>query len=303
MDIVLILLFYVYVQASTGQVAKYKDHSNIYFYKPGYLVEIRYRPIHIYTDLAPNSKDYNTPLSKMRRSFGFGHLYEDYSYITSITYQPTGDNPVVPKGSYGPYGLPTVATIVLRPESAFETISYSEEKITLQTTLARIGGFLSLIGALIAFFFGMSAISPWGVITLIPCLRQEVSNSFISSNGYRPFTTPLENVKESGSTTEPQTEDVETRYLKERLNQLEQVLSQYYLDGKVFLQERTTEAGNDQSGDTVASGGSPVSENITLTTISETMTTSETATEHGCSSSRKETTSVFRGKQRAEAHC
>ncbi|KAF9369198.1 hypothetical protein CPB97_003819, partial [Podila verticillata] len=218
--------------ASTGQVAKYKDHSNIYFYKPGYLVEIRYRPIHIYTDLAPNSKDYNTPLSKMRRSFGFGHLYEDYSYITSITYQPTGDNPVVPKGSYGPYGLPTVATIVLRPESAFETISYSEEKITLQTTLARIGGFLSLIGALIAFFFGMSAISPWGVITLIPCLRQEVSNSFISSNGYRPFTTPLENVKESGSTTEPQTEDVETRYLKERLNQLEQVLSQYYLDGK-----------------------------------------------------------------------
>lgn len=156
MDIVVhVLLLYVYVQASTGQISDYKHHSNIYFYKPGYFVEIRYRPIHIYTDLAPNSKDFNTPLSKLRRSLGFGHLYEDYSYITSITYQSTQD-------TSDSYGSPNAATIILRPESAFETISYSEEKITLQTTLARIGGFLSLIGALIAFFFGMSAISPWG---------------------------------------------------------------------------------------------------------------------------------------------
>ncbi|KAF9369771.1 hypothetical protein CPB97_003316, partial [Podila verticillata] len=107
--------------------------------------------------MAPYNKDFDTVESRVRRFFGVERQYEDYSYTTSITYQPKPAS----------YGLDTEATIILRPESAFETISYSEQKIRLLDTLSSIGGFLGLAGAVIIFLFGMSEVSPWGTITQI----------------------------------------------------------------------------------------------------------------------------------------
>ncbi|KAG0051260.1 hypothetical protein BGZ89_003608 [Linnemannia elongata] len=211
---------------STGQAAAYKDRSNVYFYKPGYIVEIRYRPLHIYTGMAPYNKDYHTINSQVRRFFGVERRYEDYSYTTSVIYQP---KPAT-------YGLDTEATIILRPESAFETISYSEQKIRFLDTLSSIGGFLGLAGTTIIFLFGMSPNSPWGIIAQ-PVRRKvwrSLNASELTAGGIPlPFT-----VQDNGDADWDIGEAKRTSYLKRRVDNMERVLRDYYVDAEFFVFQR-----------------------------------------------------------------
>ncbi|GJJ75583.1 hypothetical protein EMPS_07941 [Entomortierella parvispora] len=210
------------------------DLFNQYYFLPGHFVEIRYTPLtfNYYPTITPS----NTTLEKFVNFLGFTSASTDYSYQSTVAHIP------FPSGVYD--NLTTV--IILRPQSTLNQLSYQTEKTTFRDTMSSIGGLLGIVGSFIGFLFGASVLSPWGFIAGIPFFRRKISGSLAKaydtpdglSKG--PFTTKIEEVGQFGPEIHEKgngsvsAADLKLTMLKERLDELELVLSEYYLDGDVF---------------------------------------------------------------------
>ncbi|KAG0300442.1 hypothetical protein BGZ98_009172, partial [Dissophora globulifera] len=202
------------------------DMNNQYYFQPGHFVEIHYTPIHFFqpSTIGPE----NGFFENIKIFMGYGAQIERYSYET---------NAIVTPFMAGVFDALTTV-IILRPSSTLEITYYSEEKVTFRDTMAKIGGLIGIVGSLIVFLFGASLMSPWGFIAGIPYFRERITRSMAlaydtdSGLSKGPFTIRPEDIGkfEKGiSTTEQR-----MILLKERVDELEFVLREYYLDGDVF---------------------------------------------------------------------
>ncbi|KAG0254933.1 hypothetical protein BG011_005422 [Mortierella polycephala] len=211
---------------TTSGVFTAHDLFNYYDFLPGHYVTIRYTPLQFFQVFRPNST--TSTLDRFKSFLGLMGHESDFSY------QSTVEHISFPEGVYN--NLTSV--VILRPQSFIEVISYQEEKSSFKDTMSQIGGLISIVSSILVFLFGVSLMSPWGFIAGIPFFRRRITNSlaksFNSPEGFSkgPFTT---NVKEIG-VFDPHvpTTDMRITLLKERVDELELVLSEYYLDGEVF---------------------------------------------------------------------
>jgi len=210
------------------------DDYNQYYFLPGHFVEIRYTPLTFNYYAALTSS--NTTREKFVNFFGFTPVSTDYSYQSTVAHIP------FPPGVYD--NLTSV--ILLRPQSTLNEVSYQTEKTTFRDTMSSIGGLLGIVSSFIGFLFGASVLSPWGFIAGIPFFRRKISGSLAKaydtpdglSKG--PFTTKIDEIGQFGPEISKRgagqisAEELKLTMLKERLDELELVLSEYYLDGEVF---------------------------------------------------------------------
>ncbi|KAG0050129.1 hypothetical protein BGZ83_005088 [Gryganskiella cystojenkinii] len=139
------------------------------------------------------------------------------------------------------------SVIILRPQSNLTSLSYQAEETTFRDTMSSIGGLIGIVGSIIGFLFGAAVLSPWGFVAGLPWFRRRISGSlakaYDSADGLSkgPFTTKIDEIGQFDPTTIPEqgtktmsATEMKIILLKERLDELELVLSEFYLDGKVF---------------------------------------------------------------------
>ncbi|CAO3571065.1 unnamed protein product [Mortierella alpina] len=203
-----------------------RDYLNTYSFTPGHFVEIRFTPVQFFTVFRPAEN--STTWEKFKSFIGYMDLVEDFSYQSTVQHIP------FPIGMYGPHST----VIVIRAPSALEFTEYEEEKTSFKDTMSKIGGLLSLVGSVVVFLFGVSLVSPWGFLASLPFFRRRMSNSlakaYDSADGLSkgPFTTQINEIGDFDDTVP--TNEMKIIMLKERIDELELVLSEYYLDGCVF---------------------------------------------------------------------
>ncbi|KAF9899040.1 hypothetical protein BX616_003339 [Lobosporangium transversale] len=204
-----------------------RDKFNQFYFLPGHFVEIRYTPLN-YNEAYRPGPDASF-VQRFKAFLGHGGQNETFSYRSTVQHMP------FPHGMYD--DLTTV--LLLRPQSNVEIISYAAEGVTFRDTMANIGGLMGLVSSLIVFLFGASLASPWGLIADIPCFRRRITGSLAKAydthDGYSkgPFTTRAEDIGKFHD-TEVQTQDQKIMLLKERIDELEMVLSDFYLSSDVF---------------------------------------------------------------------
>jgi len=159
---------------------------------------------------------------------GFGGEEHDFSYRSSVDHSP------FPEGVYSN----TTSIIVLRPQSNIEIIVYAQDKIAFRDVMSSVGGLIGMVGSVIVFLFGSSLISPWGFFSTIPYFQKRITGSmskaYDGADGLSrgPFTTKIE---DTGSFDRHlTTHDEKLILLKERVDELEIVLSEYYLNAEIF---------------------------------------------------------------------
>ncbi|KAF9990096.1 hypothetical protein BGZ75_003643 [Mortierella antarctica] len=212
--------------STQGQAPTTRDMFNSYAFTPGHFVEIRYTSVQFFTIFRPD--EFSSTWERFKSFIGYMDPVEDYSYQSTVQHIP------FPIGMYGPHS----SVIVLRPPSVVEFTEYEEEKTSFKDTMAKIGGLLSLVGSIVVFLFGVSLVSPWGFLASLPFFRRRMSNSlakaYNSAEGFSkgPFTTHIDEIGDFDHTVP--TNDMKITMLKERIDELELVLSEYYLDGCVF---------------------------------------------------------------------
>ncbi|KAF9571152.1 hypothetical protein EC968_000955 [Mortierella alpina] len=211
---------------STTRNQTTRDLFNRYAFTPGHFVEIRYTSVQFFTVLKPGPT--STTWEKFKSFIGYMDAVEDFSYQSTVQHIP------FPADLYGPNST----VIIIRPPSILEFTEYEEEKTSFKDTMAKIGGLLSLVGSVVVFLFGVSLVSPWGFLASLPFFRRRMSNSlakaYNSAEGLSkgPFTTRIDEIGDFDHTVP--TDDMKITMLKERIDELELVLSEYYLDGCVF---------------------------------------------------------------------
>ncbi|KAF9355084.1 hypothetical protein BGX34_010656 [Mortierella sp. NVP85] len=202
------------------------DLFNQYYFRPGHFVEIRYTPIHVISSYRPGVNA--TLFRRFCAWTGFGGEEHDYSYRSSVDHSP------FPEGMY----TNTTSIIVLRPQSNVEITVYAQEKIAFRDVMSSVGGLIGIVGSVIVFLFGSSLISPWGFFSSIPYFEKRITESmskaYDGADGLSrgPFTTKIE---DTGSFDRHlTTNDEKLILLKERVDELEIVLSEYYLNTEIF---------------------------------------------------------------------
>ncbi|KAF9899041.1 hypothetical protein BX616_003340 [Lobosporangium transversale] len=202
--------------------------QNQYHFLPGHFVEIRYTPVHLYEAYRIEGDENPSLLQRFKSFLGYDENQEDFSYESTVSQIP------FPEGLYN--NMTTV--IIIRAHTNLEIISYAEEKVTFRDTMSKIGGLIGVVGSIIVFLFGASLLSPWGYVAGLRFFRQRISASmamaYDTQDGLSkgPFTTQFE---ETGK-FDPEIVTMEQKIvlLKERIDELEMVLSEYYLDPEVF---------------------------------------------------------------------
>ncbi|KAG0337332.1 hypothetical protein BG004_007679, partial [Podila humilis] len=208
-----------------------QDIFNEYYYQPGHYVEIRYTPIEVHSPQPTKPSD--NIFTRIKNYAGFAEDFVTYSYESSVSFKPF---PASIMASRGYNNLTTV--LMFRPQSALQFIYFTEEKTSFRDTMSSIGGLLSLAASVIAFLFGASLMSPWGKLVDMPYFRRKVAGSlakaYASEDGISkgPFTSKIEDIGkfEQGMSSA----DVRITLLKERLDELELVLTEYYIEGEIF---------------------------------------------------------------------
>lgn len=208
-----------------------QDRFNEYYYQPGHYVELRYTPIEVHDQ--PKTGDTSNPFTKLKIFAGFGDEVVTYSYETTVSFKPFPAEVMATQN----YTADTTV-IIIRPQSALQFIYYREEKTNFRDTMSSIGGLLSIAGSVIAFLFGAGLLSPWGKLVEIPFFRRKVAGSLAKAYGSDdgiskgPFTGRIEDIGKF----DPDMASHETRItlLKERMDELELVLTEYYLEGDIF---------------------------------------------------------------------
>ncbi|KAF9350425.1 hypothetical protein BGX26_011401 [Mortierella sp. AD094] len=200
-----------------------EDTTNRYFFYTGHIIEIRYAALHRYQAYRPVIGD---PIWKKIKAFlGYGGQIELYSYKSSVDHIPFAN------GAYDN----TTTVIVIRPLTDVESITYAVEKTTFRDTLAKIGGLMGIIASVIIYLFGHTRFSPWGAMARFPPFKSLIISELGEvRKGYRPSNGPFTvRVEEIGTYNDSMSSDVNS--LKERLDELEVVLAEYYLESQFFF--------------------------------------------------------------------
>ncbi|KAG0017326.1 hypothetical protein BGZ81_010788 [Podila clonocystis] len=201
-----------------------RDLLNHYYFLPGHFVVVRYTPLQFYKVYKPNEN--TTRLEHFISFLGFMKKVPDFSYQSTVEHIP------FPKGWYN--NMTTV--IVLRPQSTIEVITYQDEKKSFKDTMAKIGGLMGFVSSVLVFLFGASLLSPWGFIAGIPCFRRRIINSlaeaYYSPDSSGPFTIKSNNIGRFDSRHTSVWRMI--KLLKQRVDELELVLSDYFVDTSVF---------------------------------------------------------------------
>ncbi|KAI8355773.1 hypothetical protein B0O80DRAFT_447900 [Mortierella sp. GBAus27b] len=199
---------------------------NKYYFRPGYYVEIRYIPTHTFKAYRPEGDA--SILQRLVAFLGFGGREEIFSYRSTVNHTP------FPDGMYPN----TTTIIILRPQSDVEVFYYAEEKIAFRNVMSNIGGLIGMVGSAIVFLFGSSLLSPWGFFSTIRFFRKRIADSMAKeyndeeSYSKGPFTTQIH---ETGKFDDDiNTTETKITLLKERIDELEIVLAEYYLNATVF---------------------------------------------------------------------
>ncbi|KAG0037044.1 hypothetical protein BGZ82_003256 [Podila clonocystis] len=228
-----------------------QDQVNQYFYQPGYYVEIRYTPIEIHSPPLPGNL-----FTNIKNFAGFGDEVVSYSYETTAHFKP-------------------FAASVMRERN------YTADTTTsFRDTMSSIGGLLSLAGSVIAFLFGAGLMSPWGKLVEMPYFRRKVAGSLAKAYGSEdgiskgPFTGRIEDIGKFDP--DMASHEIRITLLKERMDELELVLTEFYLEGDIFqdyaserLQlkkekhEALVRAASTRNG-VVQGGGGPAGQDIPL---------------------------------------
>ncbi|KAG0204150.1 hypothetical protein BGX28_003801 [Mortierella sp. GBA30] len=217
-------LYLIHPESNTNLTSR--DLFNEYAFTPGHFVEIRYSPVSFSTVYRPGTNA--TTLDRFSSFLGFKGPVKDFSYQSTIQHIP------YPTGYYNN----RTSVIVLRPQSSVEILEHEEEKTSFKDTMSKIGGLMGLVGSILVFLFGASLLSPWGFLASIPFFRRRMSNSlakaYDSSEGLSkgPFTTRIDEI--GGFEPSAPTTEMRVVMLKERIDELELVLSEFYLNGSVF---------------------------------------------------------------------
>ncbi|KAF9584030.1 hypothetical protein BGW38_007809 [Lunasporangiospora selenospora] len=221
-----------------------KDYGNQYQFLPGHIVQIRYKPIR-YNMIAPPEEEnivYNS-LQRIRNFFGFGVQVEDLTYETTIEHMPPTQN----------FSLsPFETLLIIRPKSDIESTQFLQEAPIIQDTLSKIGGLVSLVGSILVFLFGMNLVSPWGIVASIPWFRQRIARSLAKAYGNEsghsdgPFIVGNDQIGLLDEKMQAMTQGQQILLLKERLDELEAVLRDFYLDGSIFEDYARTAKSKDQ---------------------------------------------------------
>ncbi|KAF8924028.1 hypothetical protein BGZ58_002255 [Dissophora ornata] len=202
------------------------DMTNQYFFLPGHYVEIHYTPLQFSQVYQPDS---TTSLFRRFQVFmGYGGEVMDYSYQSTAMVTP-----------FLPGSFDNATTIIIiRPASSVEILTTADEKVTFRDTMSNIGGLIGIVGSVIVFLFGASLMSPWGFVAGVPYFRNRICRSmaeaYDTENGLSkgPFTLDQNEIGTfDGDIVTP---DQKMTLLKERIDELELVLSEYYLNGDVF---------------------------------------------------------------------
>ncbi|KAG0084501.1 hypothetical protein BGZ93_001202, partial [Podila epicladia] len=206
-----------------------QDRFNEYYYQPGHYVEILYTPVEVHSPPLDSSKLF----TRIKNFAGFGDEVVTYSYESTISFKPFPASVAARKG----YTNETTV-IILRPQASLEFIYYREEKTNFRDTMSSIGGLLSLAGSVIAFLFGAGLLSPWGKLVEMPFFRRKVAGSlakaYASEDGISkgPFTGEIQNIGKFDP--DMASHEIRITLLKERMDELELVLTEYYLEGDIF---------------------------------------------------------------------
>ncbi|KAG0357286.1 hypothetical protein BGZ54_000377, partial [Gamsiella multidivaricata] len=211
-----------------------REKPNQYFFLPGHFVEIRYTPQYFYEVYDPNvnpdgtERNNATVLQKFKAFMGYG------GDVEIPTYQSTVEHIPFPTGMYDNM----TSIIILRPEAKLVIKTYASEDVTFRDTMSKIGGLIGLVGSMLVFLFGASLMSPWGFIAGVPFFRRRISGSlakaYDNEDGLSkgPFTIKIEEV--GSFDPDVRTVDEKMTFLKERVDELEIVLREYYLSSEVF---------------------------------------------------------------------
>ncbi|KAG0324238.1 hypothetical protein BG000_002281 [Podila horticola] len=206
-----------------------QDKFNEYFYQPGYYVEIRYTPIEVHSP--PVSSD--NVFTNIKNFVGFGDEVVTYSYETTADFKPFPAS-VMQQMNY----TADTTVFIIRPQSPLQFIYYTEDKTNFRDTMSSIGGLLSIAGSVIAFLFGAGLLSPWGKLVEMPFFRRKVAGSlakaYDSNDGISkgPFTGRIEDIGKFDP--DMASHEIRISLLKERMDELELVLTEYYLEGAIF---------------------------------------------------------------------
>ncbi|KAF9323596.1 hypothetical protein BG006_001309 [Podila minutissima] len=217
--------------------------ANMYFFKPGSTLEITYAPMYLMNDRKYNSDVFKTILG-LRSSPNL----EEHSYVSRATFIPFD------KRDLSVYNAINTSVILIRP--AYDEVRFQELKpdTTLKDVFVKTGGLVSAIGAVVVFLIGTSHLSPWGVLAEIPYFRRRLAkdldcpdpsneNRHDSGNEIRgPFQAfrkknddqEKEVIGKFTSAVKRMSTEGQLLYLKKRIDLLEIVLSDYYLDTEVF---------------------------------------------------------------------
>ncbi|KAF9584031.1 hypothetical protein BGW38_007810 [Lunasporangiospora selenospora] len=216
---------------SNSTVFTAKDNNNRVFFLPGHYIQIRYTPLRYNRDTIPFTNEENTAWAQFKRNFGLGEVIEDLAYETIVEHMP-----FIPSDPYD--NMTTV--VIIRPMSNVERFNFLEEKPVLRDTLSSIGGLNGFIGSAIAFLFGASLLSPWGFIARVPYFQRRICKSlaafYNNDNGLSkgPFTGEKETAGEFDPDVRVLSAEARISLLKEQIDELEAVLSDFYLDGSIF---------------------------------------------------------------------
>ncbi|KAF9327986.1 hypothetical protein BG006_008778 [Podila minutissima] len=206
-----------------------QDLFNQYYYQPGHYVEILYTPTEVHSPPLNSSNIF----TQIKNFAGFGDEVVTYSYESAISFKPFPASVAAQKG----YTNETTV-IILRPQASLQFIYYREEKTNFRDTMSSIGGLLSLAGSVIAFLFGAGLLSPWGKLVEMPFFRRKVAGSlakaYASKDGISkgPFTGRIEDIGKFDQ--DMASHETRITLLKERMDELELVLTEYYLEGDIF---------------------------------------------------------------------
>lgn len=208
-----------------------EDKFNEYFYQPGHYVELRYTPIEVHDQ--PKIGDASNLFTKIKIFAGFGDEVLTYSYETTVSFKPFSAAVMAAQN----YTADTTV-IIIRPQSSLQFIYYHDDRTNFRDTMSSIGGLLALAGSVIAFLFGAGLLSPWGKLVEVPYFRRKVAGSLAKAYGSQdgisrgPFTG---NIKDIGKfDPDMSSHEVRITLLKERMDELELVLTEYYLEGNIF---------------------------------------------------------------------
>ncbi|KAG0012356.1 hypothetical protein BGZ81_001643 [Podila clonocystis] len=257
-------------QTAEDQLWTDQDELNMYFYQPGYYVEIRYLPIEVHSPPLPGNL-----FTNIKNFAGFGDEVVTYSYETTAHFKPFPAS-VMRENNY----TADTTVIIIRPQSYLQFIYYTEEKTSFRDTMSAIGGLLSLAGSVIAFLFGAGLMSPWGKLVEMPYFRRKVAGSLAKAYGSEdgiskgPFTSRIEDIGKFDP--DMASHEIRITLLKERMDELELVLTEFYLEGDIFqdyaserLQlkkekhEALVRAASTRNG-VVQGGGGPAGQDIPL---------------------------------------